>query len=441
MRTPTFAITLPVLLALAFPTNVALAQTTQPDPARLKATVEKLVSFGTRHTLSSATDPKRGIGAARRWAADEFRAISKKCGGCLTIETVSQRFEGPRAPNGVEVVDVLAVQKGSGDPSHVIIVAGHIDSRVSDPMDFTSDAPGANDDGSGSALVIEAARVLAGQKFNGTVVYALLSGEEQGLWGGELLAKTAKERGWKVAAMLNNDIVGNTIGQNGTIVDRRVRVFSEGIRSSEDINAAMIRRGIGGEDDSSSRALAKTIDRIAMDRPDIGLEVFAVRRPDRFGRGGDHTPVLEAGYPAVRFSVGAENYDQQHQDLRTENGREYGDTVDKMDFAYLSRVTALNVAAIKTLASAPPAPEKAFVAGAVSTDSTVSWSPVPGAAAYRVYWRRNDTQDWSDSRIVKDAAQLVLKDVIVDDMFFAVAAVSEAGAESIPTFAGMAPRN
>ncbi|WP_189338303.1 M28 family peptidase [Sphingobium sp. SCG-1] len=426
--------------ALALVAMPSFAGTKAPDPARLKITVEKLVSFGTRHTLSSATDPRRGIGAARKWGASEFARISKSCGGCLTVETVADRFSGPRAPDGVEVVDVLAIQRGTGDPNQVVIVAGHIDSRVSDVMNITSDAPGANDNASGSALVLEAARVLAGERFDGTIVYALLSGEEQGLWGGKLLAATAKARGWNVRAMLNNDIVGNTVGQNGTIVDRRVRVFSEGIGAAGDIKAALTRRGIGGEDDSPSRALAKKVDGIAEDNPDIGLDVFAVRRPDRFGRGGDHSPFLEAGFPAARFSVGVENYDRQHQDLRTEGGREYGDTAAAMDFPYLARVTALNVATLRELAAAPAAPASVSLDGALSTDTKVTWDAVPGATAYRVRWRRADAQDWTESRIVKNATETVLKDVIVDDTFIGVSAVSADGAESIVTFGGMAAR-
>lgn len=418
----------------------AIAQTQAPDPARLKASVEKLVSFGTRHTLSSASDPKRGIGAARAWAAAEFARISKTCGGCLKVESVSERFTGPRVPNGADVVDVLAIQAGTGDPNQVVIIAAHIDSRVSDVMDFTSDAPGANDNGSGSALVIEAARVLAGEKFDGTIVYALLSGEEQGLLGGKLLANTAKARGWQVRAMLNNDIVGNTTGQNGRIVSDRVRVFSEGMRSAEDAKAGMTRRGIGGEDDGPSRALAKAIDDIAEANPQIGLDVFAVRRPDRFGRGGDHTPLLEAGYPAVRFSVGIENYDRQHQDLRVEAGRDYGDTVKGMDFPYLAKVTALNVAALRTLASAPAAPAVVSLDGALSMDTRVFWDAVPGASAYKVFWRRADAQDWADSRVVTGATETVLKDVVVDDHFIGVAAIGKDGAASIVTFGGMAPR-
>ncbi|MDR7155521.1 hypothetical protein J2W40_002353 [Sphingobium xenophagum] len=431
---------LSLLVAASALSTPVLAQTQAPDPARLKATVEKLVSFGTRHTLSSATDPKRGIGAARGWAAAEFARISKTCGGCLKVESVSERFTGPRVPDGADVVDVLAIQTGTGDPNQVVIIAAHIDSRVSDVMDFTSDAPGANDNGSGSALVMEAARVLAGEKFDGTIVYALLSGEEQGLLGGKLLAHIAKARGWQVRAMLNNDIVGNTTGQNGRIVADRVRVFSEGIRSAEDAKAGMTRRGIGGEDDGPSRALAKAIDDIAEANPQIGLDVFAVRRPDRFGRGGDHTPLLEAGYPAVRFSVGIENYDRQHQDLRVEQGRDYGDTVKGMDFPYLAKVTALNVAALRTLASAPAAPAVVSLDGALSMDTRVFWDAVPGAAAYKVFWRRADAQDWADSRVVTGATETVLRDVVVDDHFIGVAAIGKDGAASIVTFGGMAPR-
>ncbi|KTE28277.1 peptidase M28 [Sphingopyxis sp. H071] len=411
-----------------------------PDPARLKALVEKLVSFGTRHTLSSTTDPRRGIGAARNWGAAEFQRISKACGGCLTIERISDRFEGPRAPSGVIVQNVLAIQKGS-DPDRVIMIAGHIDSRVSDPMNFTADAPGANDDGSGTALVLEAARLLSKDKHRATIVYALLSGEEQGLWGGKLLAAHAKEKGWQVAAMLNNDIVGGTRGTDGTVVADRVRVFSEGIRASEDLAAQLARRGIGGEDDGPSRALAKAAVRAAAANPAIGLDVLAVRRPDRFRRGGDHLPSLELGYPAIRFTVGIEDYDHQHQDLRTENGRKFGDTVDEMDFPYLARVTALNVALARELADAPAAPESVSIDGAVSSDTIVRWSPVKDAATYRVHWRRADRNDWSDSRVVpSDAAnELILPAIIVDDNFFGVSAISADGHESLVTFGGLPP--
>lgn len=417
-------------------------ETPSADPARLKAVVEKLVSFGTRHTLSSATDPKRGIGAARNWGAAEFERISKACGGCLKVTRIADRFEGPRAPAGVIVENVLAIQPGSGDPAHVIMIAGHIDSRVTDPMNFTADAPGANDDASGTALVIEAARLLSKQKHRATIVYALLSGEEQGLWGGKLLAKHAKDQNWQVAAMLNNDIVGGTHGTDGAIVDNRVRVFSEGIRASEDLAAQLARRGIGGEDDGPSRALAKAAIRAGENNPAIGLEVLAVRRPDRFRRGGDHLPSLELGYPAIRFTVGIEDYDHQHQDLRTENGRKYGDTIDEMDFPYLARVTALNVALARELADAPPAPASVSIDGAVSSNTNVTWTPVKDAAAYRIYWRRADRNDWTDSQLVaadKAAAGRTLAGVVVDDHFFGVSTLSADGSESIVTFGGLPP--
>ncbi|UIJ44970.1 M28 family metallopeptidase [Sphingomonas cannabina] len=408
-----------------------------PSPERLKASVEKLVSFGTRHTLSSSTDPRRGIGAARRWAAGEFERIGKGCGGCLHVETIEKVFTGPRAPDGVNIVDVLGVQQGS-EPGRVVIVQGHIDSRVSDVMDATSDAPGANDDASGVALVLEAARILSKEKFRATIIYAALSGEEQGLFGGQLLAETTKARGWKVDAVLNNDIVGNTIGQNGQRVADRVRVFSEGIRTAEDLPAQRARRGNGGEDDGPSRALAKAIDGVAATLPG-GLDAFLVRRPDRFGRGGDHEPFLKLGYPAVRFSVGIENYTQQHQNLRTENGIAYGDTVDKMDFPYLAKVTAINVATIARLAGAPSAPEEVVIGGALSSDTDVRWKPVAGAARYRVHVRRNDAQDWQRAvDVAGGETGTKLKDVIVDDVFVGVSAVAEGGAESLVTFAGRA---
>lgn len=426
-----------VLAALLLPT--AVCAQTGPDPARLKADVTKLVSFGTRHTLSDPDHPTRGIGAARRWYADEMKRIGTICGNCLQVSTIERVFTNDRAPKGVNVVDVLAIQPGR-DPNRVVIVQGHIDSRVTDVMNFTSDAPGANDDASGVALVLEAARLLSGKKFDATIIYAALSGEEQGLLGGTLLAETAKERGWKVTAVLNNDIVGNTVGQNGTRVADRVRVFSEGIRAIEGVPEQLARRGNGGEDDGPSRALAKAIDHVAQGIPG-GLDAFIDRRPDRFGRGGDHEPFLRLGYPAVRFSVGIENYNQQHQDLRTADGVEYGDTVDKMDFPYLAKVTAINAATIARLAAAPAAPDEVLLRGALGSDTTVSWTAVPGAAGYRVHWRRNDKQDWTNHRdIPASATETTLKDVIVDDVFIGVSTLSAGGDDSIVTFGGRAPR-
>ena len=432
---PIFAV--PLLLAAAASPATQPARLPAPSTTRLKADVTTMVGFGTRHTASTTTDPNRGIGAARNWAAARFTQIGASCGGCIVVDRIARRFTGPRAPTGVVVEDVLGIQKGR-DPNRVVIVGAHIDSRVTDVMNVTSDAPGANDNASGVALVLEAARILSQRQFEATIVYAVFSGEEQGLWGAELLADTVKARGWDVSAMLNNDIVGNTVGQGGVRVADKVRVFSEGIRASEDLVAQQGRRAEGGEDDGPSRALAKAIDGVANDVPG-GLDVMLDRRPDRFGRGGDHEPFLKLGYPAVRFSVAAENWDRQHQDLRTENGVVYGDTIEGMDFAYLTKVTALNVATLARIAAAPAAPEDVSIAGALSRDTTVKWRAVPNATTYRVRWRRNDSQDWTNARDVPATGanpQIVLAQVPVDDSFVGVSAVSADGAESVVSFAG-----
>ncbi len=426
MRSPVSAAVLAALLGA----TPAVARDA-PSPARLRADVTRLVGFGTRHTASSADHPTRGIGAARRWFAGEMDRIGQACGGCITVANIARNFSGPRAPGGVNVVDVLGFQQGR-DPRRVVIVMGHIDSRVSDVMNATADAPGANDDASGVALVLEAARILSAEKFDATIVYAALSGEEQGLWGATLLAETARERGWTVSAVLNNDIVGNTRGQDGRGVADRVRVFSEGIRTSEPLEQQMARRAAGGEDDGPSRALAKAIDGVAAGMPGA-LDVFLDRRADRFGRGGDHEAFLKLGYPAVRFSEGAENYDAQHQDLRREGGRVYGDTVDRMDFAYLAKVTAINVATAARLAAAPGAPAAVTIEGALSTDTQVRWQAVPGAARYRIRWRRNDAQDWTAQRDVTGTTA-TLPGVVVDDHFVGVSALAADGAESLVTF-------
>ncbi|MEN2711794.1 M20/M25/M40 family metallo-hydrolase [Sphingomonas sp. NPDC092331] len=396
------------------------------DPARLKASVEKLVGFGTRHTLSDADDPNRGIGAARRWFAAELARLGDRC-GCIEVANIARGFTGPRAPNGVQIVDVLGFQAGT-DPKRVVIVMGHIDSRVRDVMNATADAPGANDDASGVALVLEAARILSREKFRATIVYAALSGEEQGLFGGQLLAETAKERGWTVTAVLNNDIVGNTVGTDGRKVADRVRVFSESFGENDAAQALQGLRADGGEDDGPSRALAKAIGQVAGAIPG-GLKAFLVRRPDRFGRGGDHSPFQKLGYPAVRFSVGVENYDAQHQDLAPGKG----DTADRMDFPYLAKVTALNVATIRRLAAAPAAPDSVTIGGALASDTSVKWAAVPGAVGYRVHWRRADARDWTDHLDVT-GTEASLKGVVVDDNFIGVSALGADGAESLVTF-------
>jgi Zn-dependent M28 family amino/carboxypeptidase len=306
---------------------------------QLRHTVETLVSFGTRHTLSSQTDPKRGIGAALGWTKSQFESF-----GLETIRPCDT-VTGRRVPQPALVCDMVAIQRGTERPNDVVIVTGHIDSRVSDVMDATADAPGANDDGSGTAAVIEAARVLSKHRFPGTIVYAALSGEEQGLLGAKILADYAKAQGWNVIADFNNDIVGGTCGSDGVCDSTHVRVLSEGPRSQAQDALADATHSLGGENDAPSRNISRFLDSLA-DKLDIGLDVRQIWRTDRFGRGGDHIPFLELGYPAARITVAVENYDWQHQDLRVEGGVEYGDTIDKMDFAYLQKVTRLNVAAL-----------------------------------------------------------------------------------------------
>jgi Zn-dependent M28 family amino/carboxypeptidase len=396
---------------------------------QLRKDVAALVSFGTRHTLSSQTDPKRGIGAALNWSEAEFRRYSAACGGCLVTARPTTTVQGARVPQPTRLTNVIAVQRGTERPNDVVIITGHIDSRVTDVMNATADAPGANDDGSGSAAVLETARVLSKHKFPGTIVYALLSGEEQGLYGGKLMADYAKQQGWNVVANLNNDIIGNSCGSDGVCDSSHVRVFSEGPRWQGREELAKGQRSLGGENDSPSRNVSRWLDELA-DRLAIGLDVRQIWRNDRFGRGGDHTEFLNAGFPAVRFSVAVENYNHQHQDLRVEKGVEYGDTLDKMDFAYLTKVVKLNAAALVVLASAPP-PAESKAEGAVSTDTTVSWAAVPGAAAYRVHWRRTDSNQWQSSvRVSAPATRHVIKGIRVDDWIFGVSSVSRGGWES-----------
>ena len=404
-------------------------------PERMRSDIETLVAFGTRHTLSETASDTRGIGAARRWAQREFEAIGRDCGGCLTVVTPSDVVTGPRVPNPTDVVDIVAIQRGTGDPNRVIIISGHIDSRVTDVMNFTDDAPGANDDASGVAAVLEAARVLSKHQFDATLVYAALSGEEQGLLGGKILADYAQAQGWRVEANLNNDIVGNSEGQNGVRDTTRVRVFSEGTKTVETAAQADRRRYNGGELDSSSRNLARFVDGLA-DRYLTNFDVEMIYRTDRYGRGGDQVEMLRHGFPAVRISEGAEHYHRQHQDLRVENGIRYGDTIDGVDFDYLGQVARLNIVTMAALANAPATPLGVTIEGAVRPDTTVKWQAVPGAAGYRVWWRSTTAPQWTYSRWAGEATELVLPGVVIDDYFFGVSAVSEDGYESPVVFPG-----
>lgn len=434
---PAFALALTVPAAAQPARDPQIAgAVSQVSPASLRSTIQRLVDFGTRHTLSDRSSPTRGIGAAERWTAAQFEAISRECGGCLEVSVPKQTFTGRRVPQPTEIGAIVAVQRGTTDPDRVIVITGHIDSRVTDVMDATSDAPGANDDASGVAAVMEAARILSKQRFPATLVYAALEGEEQGLYGGKVLAQFARTRGWRVEADLNNDIIGNTRGQSGAVVRDRVRVFSEGTKTVETPEQAQQRRSTGGEVDSPSRNLARFLDRIAATYVP-GLDVTMIYRTDRFGRGGDQTEFLNAGFPAVRITEAAENYDRQHQNLRTENGKAYGDVIEGVDFPYLAQVTRLNIAAMAALAKAPAPPEEVKVEGAVSPDTKVSWRASPGAARYRVWWRSTTAPQWEHSRVTTDTTA-TLKGVVIDDWFFGVSSIAADGSESPVVFPGPA---
>jgi hypothetical protein len=423
------------------PVLADIAEGVKPD--ELKATVTALVGFGTRHTLS-ATPPDaapegRGIGPARAWARQRFEQIGADCGGCLQVVTPSSQVTGTRMPKPVEIVDVVAIQKGSSDPGRVVLITGHIDSRVTDVMNAKADAPGADDDGSGVAAVIEAARVLSKYRFGATLVYGVLSGEEQGLYGGKVLADYAKDQGWRVEADLNDDIVGSSRGSNGVVDASRVRLFSEATHETESAAEAHQRRVEGGELDGPSRNVARYVKHI-VEQVIPNWHVDLVYRVDRFQRGGDHEAFNSLRMPAVRFTERAEDYRHQHQDVRTENGVAYGDTIDHLDFAYLAKVTASNAVAAASMAWAPPPPEDLKIAGAVSPDTQLSWhaDAVDNLAGYRVYWRETTEAAWDHSQYLGNAAAATLADTPVDDYFFGVAAVSSDGFESPVEFPGPA---
>jgi hypothetical protein len=413
-----------------------------PAPARIEADIRKLVSFGTRHTLSSQTDPKRGVGAATRWIHAEFERISRDCGGCLEVSYVKGTVQGePRIPDPVEVVSVIAIQRGSADPNRYVIMSGDIDSRVTDVMDAESDSPGANDNASGVAGTLEAARVLTKYKFPGSIVYAALSGEEQGLFGGKFLAEKAKAEGWRIEGVLNNDMIGNSAGINGIVDNTTARVFAEGTRATETAEEARMRRFTGGEVDSPTRNLARYIDRMAAYVPN--LDVMMVYRLDRFARGGHHRPFNDLGYPAVRVMETNEHYDRQHQDLRTEDGRVYGDTIEGVDFDYAAKLTALNAVSLAGMAWAPPPPADVKIEGAVTANTTLRWTKpsaaqAPNLAGYKVYWRLTTEPQWTHSRWAGSVDTFTLENVVIDNYFFGVSAVAKDGTESPVVFPGAA---
>jgi len=412
----------------------------QVSAARIQANIEKLVSFGTRATIS-AQDPAsiaagRGIGAAREWIQAEFERYAKDCGGCLEVKT-DTFTEAPaeRIPQPTVITNVYAVLKGASDAQRMVLVTGHYDSRNSGTLDGKGDAPGANDDGSGTAVSLECARVLSKMsskmKFPATIIFLTVAGEEQGLNGSSHFAKFAKEQGWNLAAVLNNDIVG---GDKSAEQDHSVvRVFSEGLPAAATEQEIRRIRGLGGESDSGSRQLARYIAEVGRTYAgDVGVKPMLVFRLDRYLRGGDHYSFNQEGFSGVRFTEFREDFHHQHQDVRTENGIEYGDVPKFVDFDYVAKVARLNAATLASLAagSAPPA-NVHLLAKDLENDSTLTWDAEPGAAEYEVLWRATTSPEWEHALKCGNVTRATLK-LSKDNVIFAVRAVDAEGHASLP---------
>lgn len=407
------------------------------SPARVEQDIRTLVGFGTRNTLSDTLSATRGIGAARRWIKAEMDRISAACGGCMEVMYQSDVVggEGTRLGREVNVVNVIGIIRGTVHPNRYVIMSGDIDSRASSGSDGETDAPGANDNASGMAGVIEAARILTQHRFPSSVVLVGLSGEEQGLWGGQIMAERAVADGWNIVGVLNNDMIGNIEGINGVIENNTFRVFSEPYPRTASEDELRGYRTFGGEVDGPSRQLARYVDRIA-DEYFPNLDAKMIYRLDRFGRGGHHRPFNDAGFPGVRIMETNEQYERQHQDIRVENGIEYGDVIEGVDFDFAAKLTALNASVLAALAWAPPAPENVQIGGAVRPSTTLAWDAVadPNLAGYKIYWRDTTAPQWEHSRFVGDVTEWTLENVVIDNYLLGVAAVGRDGNESLVTF-------
>jgi Zn-dependent M28 family amino/carboxypeptidase len=403
---------------------------------RLRQDVKTLTEFGTRNTFSDTVSTTRGIGAARRWIKNEFETISKACDNCLNVfyqKDFVTKEGNRRVPHDAWVVNVVAIQKGTKYPNRYIIMSGDIDSRASDTMDFTTDAPGANDNASGMAGAIEAARVLSKYEFESSIIYVGLSGEEQGLFGGAGLAKYAQDNGWDIIGILNNDMIGNIEGVDGVIDNRTFRIFSEPVPPTETERQRKARRFYGGEVDGISRQLARYVHKtVKTYMPE--MNPMMVYRLDRFGRGGHHRPFNDLGFPGIRIMEAHENYTQQHQDIRTENGINYGDSFEHVNFGYAKKLTAVNAISMASLASAPPAPTTVAIGGIVEPSAKLKWNLVDGAKGYKIYWRDTTSPTWDHSKYVGNVTEFTLEGIVIDNFYFGVASVDEEGFESVVVF-------
>ena len=402
----------------------------------LKSYINKLVSFGTRSTLSTTTDNKKGIGAAREWVASKFNEYAKNTNGRMTVELDKWTLaaDGKRIDVTADMGNAMAILHGTDtSDKRIFIISGHMDSRVTDVMNRTADAPGANDDGSGTSAVIECARVMSGYSFPATIIFVAVCGEEQGLLGSDHLAERAKQNNWNVEAMLNNDIMGSNNSNETNIIDNtKVRVFSEGLPAFDlDKKAASIRQ-YGLENDGASRQLARYVKEIG-ERYVANLDVVMVYRNDRFLRGGDHSPFVQRGFTAVRITEVNENYEHQHQDLRTEKNIKYGDLPEFMDFEYLRKNTAMNLSNLANLAKSPSMPQEVKVDVKNLTNSTyLSWKePKTGKAkGYYILMRETTAAQWQ-KKFFTTKTEMRLP-YSKDNYFFAVQSVSNDGNESLP---------
>ncbi|MFP4339012.1 MAG: M28 family peptidase [Cyclobacteriaceae bacterium] len=405
---------------------------------RLESDIRRLAEFGTRNTFSDTVSDTRGIGAARRWIKAEFDQISKDCNGCLEVfyqQDFVKEGSSSRVPKDAWIVNVVAIQRGTVNPNRYIIMSGDIDSRASSSIDYEIDAPGANDNASGMAGAIEAARVLSKYEFPNSIVYVGLSGEEQGLFGGKGLAEYAQREGWEIIGVLNNDMIGNIEGIDGVVDNRSFRIFSEPVPPTETENERRFRRFTGGEVDGISRQLARYIHRQTETYMPM-MNPIMIYRLDRFGRGGHHRPFNDLGFAGVRIMEAHENYNRQHQDIRVEDGIEYGDVIEGVNFEFAKKLTAVNAISLAGLGWAPPAPDSVLIGGAVQPSTTLSWqmSDDPTLAGYKIYWRDTTSPQWQYERWVGKVDEFTLENIVIDNYYFGVVAVGKDGNESVVSF-------
>ena len=406
--------------------------------AKLEENIRILANFGTRHTLSDTLSETRGIGAARRWIKSEFESISKNCGNCLDVFYQKNYFtpkDGDRIVKPVWINNVVAIQRGKIHPNRFIIMSGDIDSRISDPTNYTDDSPGANDNASGMAGTIEAARVLSEYTFNNSILYVGLAGEEQGLFGGKGLAKHAKEKDWEIIGILNNDMIGNIKGIDGIIDNRSFRIFSEPVPANETENERKARRFYGGEVDGISRQLARYVHKnVKKYMPE--MNPMMIYRLDRFGRGGHHRPFNDLGFAGIRIMEAHENYVMQHQDIRLENGIAYGDVIEGVDFNFAKKLTSVNAINLASLAWAPPSVKKLSIGGIVEASVKFTWEKAqdPNVIGYKIYWRDTTSPVWENERYVGDVNKYTLKGIVIDNFYFGIATIGKNGYESPVVF-------